>query len=181
MAAVSGGADSCALAAVLYDLSKREKLKQTIIFAHFNHNLRGAESAADENFVRKLAAQFDFEIVVGKWISPANKNIEAAARQARYDFLAKAARKAQSNLILTAHTVNDQAETFLLNLLRGSGSEGLGAMKPKRPIDVESEISANVPDKKLEKIFLIRPLLNWACRADTEDFCRFKRLIFAET
>ena len=178
LAAISGGADSCALAAVLQDLVTREKIKQPIIVAHFNHNLRGAAAGADEDFVRKLAERFEFRIIVEKWNAPATKNIEAAARQARYDFLLSAARKEKADLILTAHTVNDQAETFLLNLLRGSGTEGLSAMKSKRFLNSEGENFAGSFDESVKKVLLIRPLLSWARREDTEDFCHFSEVEF---
>ena len=92
-----------------------------------------------------------------------NENLEQSARNARYDFLTETAENLKAFAVLTAHTLNDQAETFLINLIRGSGLEGLGATKVKRNL------------KKNSEILLIRPLLSWAKRIDTENFCRLKQ------
>jgi tRNA(Ile)-lysidine synthase len=93
-------------------------------------------------------------------------NLEQAARRARYEFLEQEATSMRANVILTAHTMDDQAETVLLNLLRGSGSSGLGGIEPVRPIVAESEI------------LLARPLLSWAQRQDTESYCRQRNVEF---
>jgi tRNA(Ile)-lysidine synthase len=93
-------------------------------------------------------------------------NLEQAARRARYEFLAKTAKKVHSHLILTAHTLDDQAETILMRLLRGSAAEGLSGTNSVRTLDTESAL------------FLARPLLSWARRSDTEDYCRSRRIRF---
>src|SRR5918997_5497468 len=138
--AVSGGADSTALLAACAELKTAKKLGLNFVAAHFNHCLRGAESDADAEFVEKLASQFDFEFVGGEWnrkfeIADLKENLEQAARSARYQFLFETAEKSGAFAVLTGHTLNDQAETFLLRLLRGSGLEGLGAMKQLRIAD----------------------------------------------
>jgi tRNA(Ile)-lysidine synthase len=156
--AVSGGADSMSLIAAIDDLVKRKKIRASIVVAHFNHRLRGAESDADERFVAEYTGQTGFEFVSGSTWIPKKGNLEQAAREVRYKFLEATAKKRQASIVLTAHTQNDQAETFLMNLIRGSGPAGLAAMKTIRPL------SANVR--------LVRPLLSWAMRADTETFCR---------
>ncbi|HVF28560.1 MAG TPA: tRNA lysidine(34) synthetase TilS, partial [Pyrinomonadaceae bacterium] len=92
-------------------------------------------------------------------------NLEQAARRARYEFLSGTARKFGARAVLTAHTLDDQAETVLLRLLRGSGAEGLGGMRPSRPLDAGD-------------VLLIRPLLNWARREETEEFCRERGVEF---
>ncbi len=159
--AVSGGADSVSLVLALHDLKHRKKLNLHFIIAHFNHNLRGMESEKDGEFVKDLAEKLDFEYIV-KIQNPKSKiqnlkgNLEQNARIARYNFLSEVAEKYDAYAILTAHTQNDQAETLLLNLIRGSGLDGLSGMKPKRR---QNEFS------------LVRPLLNWAKREDTESFC----------
>ena len=176
VAAVSGGADSCALAIALDELRKREKLKLKFVLAHFNHKLRGSESDEDEKFVRELADRYDFELVAENAESFDKKeNLEQSARRARYAFLRRVAENFRARGVLTAHTVNDQAETFLLNLIRGSGIEGLSAMKAIRSL--ESEVKSLESEEKSE-ILLVRPLLNWAKRFDTENFCREKSLPF---
>jgi len=162
--AVSGGADSMSLLAAIGDLVKRKKLKLTIVVAHFNHKLRGAESDADEKFVRDYSKERGFEFVAGKGRLPTKGNLEQVARDARYKFLAATARQKDARAVLTAHTQNDQAETFLLNLIRGSGRDGLTGMKVARPLD--------------HTVQLIRPLLSWATRADAEAFCRDQRIEF---
>jgi len=169
--AVSGGADSVSLALALSDLHKAKKLKLNFIVVHFNHNLRGAESEKDAQFVKDLAEKLKFEFI-SEIQNPEFKiqnqrdNLEQSARKARYKFLAQAAQKYNAHAVLTAHTLNDQAETFLLNLLRGSGSCGLGAMKTVRKIDEKSEV------------LLVRPMLNWAKREATESFCKERGIKF---
>jgi tRNA(Ile)-lysidine synthase len=180
VAAVSGGADSVALLLALEELQTRKKLKNTIFVAHFNHDLRGKESEKDAEFVADLARKFGFEFVC-KTAKPLKQkgNLEQNARNARYRFLRETAENHRARGVLTAHTLDDQAETFLLNLIRGSGLEGLGGMKTVRGL--ESEVSSFKSEKsKIQnpksRILLIRPLLNWARRGDTEDFCRSKKI-----
>lgn len=165
--AISGGADSCALWLAIDDLVKRKKLKNRFVAAHFNHNLRGTESEQDEKFVKEIAVRLGFEFVskTAKEISQKN-NLEQNARLARYFFLEEVAKNLKASAVLTAHTVNDQAETFLQNLIRGSGIEGLGAMRETRLLNKELEI------------MLVRPLLNWAKRRDTEKFCHQNEIEF---
>lgn len=168
--AVSGGVDSVALTIAITDLIAKKKLENKFTIAHFNHNLRDVESQKDAEFVKTLAEKLKLEFVKGI----ANKseiikgNLEQNARNLRYTFLKKVARKTNSHAILTAHTVNDQAETFLLNLLRGSGMDGLSAMQTIR------KVSEN------EDILLIRPILNWAKREDTEKFLKNNNIQFRQ-
>lgn len=165
--AVSGGADSCALWLAIDDLVKRKKLKNRFVAAHFNHNLRGTESDEDEKFVEEIAIKLGFEFV-GKTQKEIleKSNLEQNARVARYAFFKEVAENLNAKAVLTAHTLNDQAETFLQNLIRGSGIVGLGAMREIRPLNKDSEI------------LLVRPLLNWAKRKDTENFCHQNELEF---
>lgn len=184
IAAVSGGADSVALMLVLHELRERKKLKNRIVIAHFNHNLRGEESEKDVEFIRSLTAKFKFEFVTG--ISDLNfpisekGNLEQNARNARYDFLRETAKNLDAYGILTAHTLNDQAETFLINLIRGSGLSGLSAMKIVRNLESEKneEISLSSLLPFSFSRLLIRPLLNWAKREDTENYCRLREIEF---
>lgn len=161
IAAISGGADSVSLFLALKELVDRKKLRLKIVVAHFDHGLRGRESSDDERFVEKLAREFNFEFICGKSstkIQNQKGNLEQTARNARYDFLKQVAMENQAYGVLTAHTLNDQAETFLFNLLRGSGLDGLAAMKPVSKIAEDSEI------------LLVRPLLGWATREETESY-----------
>ncbi len=122
--ALSGGADSVALLFGLYLL--REKLDFTLSAAHFNHHLRGAESDGDEEFVRRLCQRYDIPLYVGGGrVIPGEKGLEAAAREERYRFLHTLPGK-----IVTAHTADDNAETVLMHLLRGTGLKGLGGIAP---------------------------------------------------
>jgi len=95
-------------------------------------------------------------------------NLEERARNARYDFLSETARKRKAKFVLTAHTQNDQAETFLLNLIRGSGTAGLGGMQAIRELRNEGLDRKGKPTATVK---LVRPLLNWAKRENTEQFC----------
>ena len=122
--AVSGGADSMALLWGLYLL--REKMDFSLSAAHFNHHLRGAESDADEAFVADLCARYGIPLHRGGTrVIPGEKGLEAAAREARYGFF-----RTLPGRIATAHTADDNAETVLLHLVRGTGLKGLGAIAP---------------------------------------------------
>jgi len=124
--AVSGGADSVALLFALYLL--REKLGIQLRAAHFNHHLRDGESDRDEAFVRQLCSRYDIALSVGHGsVTPGKKGLEAAAREARYAFFATLGGK-----IATAHTADDNAETVLMHMVRGTGLKGLGAIAPVR-------------------------------------------------
>ena len=124
VAAVSGGADSVALLFALYLL--KDKLEINLEAAHFNHNLRGAESDRDEAFVRNLCDRYDVPLHVGSGtVTAGEKGLEAAARDARYTFL-----RSLHGKIATAHTADDNAETVLMHLVRGTGLKGLGGITP---------------------------------------------------
>lgn len=123
--ALSGGADSVALLFGLYLL--RDVCDFELSAAHFNHHLRGAESDRDEAFARDFCGRYEIPITVGGGrIVPGEKGMEAAARDARYAFLNSLPGK-----IATAHTADDNAETILMHLVRGTGLKGLGGIAPK--------------------------------------------------
>lgn len=123
--AVSGGADSMALLWGIYLL--REKLDIQVCAAHFNHHLRGEESDRDEQFVREFCKSFSIELVTGgAQVQPGKKGLEAAAREARYAFF-----RTLPGKVATAHTADDNAETVLMHLVRGTGLKGLGGIAPK--------------------------------------------------
>ena len=173
--AVSGGADSTALAVGLRELKQRKKLNLRFVIAHFNHDLRGEHSENDERFVRELAEKLNFELALGKGKISVEGNLEQNAREKRYEFLSETAENLQAYAVLTAHTMNDQAETFLMNLIRGSGVEGLGGMKPVRSLKSKVKSPKSAKKKQItnpkSQIQLVRPLLSWAKRLDTENFC----------
>jgi len=173
--AVSGGADSTALLLAMAELRRRKKFGQEMIAAHFNHKLRGVESDADETYVRYLASSLGVGFALGTGSLKGKSNLEERARNSRYVFLADIAVQYGSRLILTAHTINDQAETFLINLIRGSGPDGLAGMKPIRRLDREVVVKESgkfeISDIK-SQIELVRPLLRWSKRSHTEEFCR---------
>lgn len=144
--AVSGGADSVAMLFAFYLL--KEKLNIQLEAAHYNHHLRGEESQRDAEFVQNFCARYDIPLHVGGGqVQPGKKGLEAAARDARYAFLGTLEGK-----IATAHTADDNAETVLLHLIRGTGLKGLGGIAPKRGK-------------------LIRPMLG-ITRQEVEDFLR---------
>jgi tRNA(Ile)-lysidine synthase len=168
--AVSGGADSTALLLALDELVKAEKLSLALIITHVDHSLR-KNSRADASWVENLAGELGHKFVkrrtdVKKRATRDGDNLEQAARRARYEFLKKTAKTNQSLLVVAAHTLDDQAETILLRLLRGSAAEGLSGIEPVRPIDSKSSIQ------------LARPLLSWARRGETEDYCRLRKVDF---
>ena len=126
--AVSGGTDSTALSLLLAEL--REEFGLVLHVAHFDHRARPRAAAADAAFVAELANHIGATLRVGR-ADAAPKN-EDDARNARYDFLRRVARDLGATAITTGHTRDDQAETVLLHLARGSGLAGLAAMPPER-------------------------------------------------
>ncbi|MEE0787085.1 MAG: tRNA lysidine(34) synthetase TilS, partial [Oscillospiraceae bacterium] len=122
--AVSGGADSMAMLCCLRELAA--ELSVYVRAAHFNHRLRGAESDGDEAFVRAFCAAEGIELVCGAPEKPARS--EEEAREQRYAFLDSI----PCDAIAVAHTAEDNLETLLQHLLRGSGLRGLGGIPPRR-------------------------------------------------
>jgi len=167
--AVSGGADSTALLLAIEELRTNHKLHTAICVAHLDHKLRKT-SSKDAKWVADLAAKLGFKSVIGRSkVAEAaraeNDNLEQAAREARYAFLERTAKRVSANYVLTAHTMDDQAETILMRLMRGSAGAGLGGMESLRPLAKNSSIK------------LARPLL-WARRVETEDYCRLRKVEF---
>lgn len=168
--AVSGGADSTSLLLALDELLKARKLSVDLTVAHFDHGLRKA-SRDDAAWVKEMAQGLGYDCVTRrvdtrKRAAKTGDNLEQAARRARYEFLAGMAKKKRSNLILTAHTLDDQAETVLMRLLRGSAAEGLSGIEPIRPLAHGSQIQ------------LARPLLPWARRVDCQAYCQKRNVDF---
>ena len=165
--AVSGGADSTALLLAIEELRTHHKLYTGVCVAHLDHRLRKS-SSKDAKWVADLAARLGFKSVIGRakvLDDLTNDNLEQAARNARYAFLERTAKKVSANYVLTAHTMDDQAETVLMRLMRGSAGPGLGGMETLRPLAKNSSVK------------LVRPLL-WARRTETEDYCRRRRIQF---
>jgi tRNA(Ile)-lysidine synthase len=163
--AVSGGADSTALLLALDELLKTGRLGLRLAVAHLDHGLRGEAGAEDARWVEVLANELGFEIEIGRVdvkgrAAGAGDNLEQAARIARYEFLAGVAKERGACVVLTGHTLDDQAETVLLRLLRGSGAEGLGGIEAVRALVGQGDVQ------------LARPLVGWARRAQTEEYCR---------
>lgn len=142
--ALSGGIDSVCLLCYLY--YHRISTPYTLVAAHYNHHLRGEESDRDEQFVRDLVARHfssqssltpGIELIVGHGdvageAKRRKQGIEETAREMRYAFLQETAEKLGGALIATAHTADDNAETILLHLTRGTGLQGLTGIPPKR-------------------------------------------------
>src|SRR5213076_2396687 len=135
--AISGGRDSVALLHWLHQRGYRK-----LVACHLNHQLRGRSSDADARFVEQLAAQCDVDLEMGsanvRALAAKQKiSIETAAREARYQFFAQVAKRGRCRTIFLGHHADDLVETFLINLFRGSGTTGLGAMREisKRRVD----------------------------------------------
>jgi tRNA(Ile)-lysidine synthase len=166
---VSGGADSTALLLALHELKSVGKLFVNICVAHLDHKLRKT-SGRDARWVAELAAKLGYDCVTGRakvaeLARANNDNLEQAARQARYAFLERTAKRKSAKYVLTAHTMDDQAETVLLRLMRGSAGAGLGGMDAVRRLGKSTSIK------------LVRPLL-WARRVDTENYCRLRKITY---
>ena len=132
--AVSGGADSVALLRILLDLAPELGIVLSVI--HLNHNLRAAESDADEAFVRELSVTHGLEFQsesadVKSYAATEKLSLEAAARHLRYGFFERLLKQGSLDKVATAHTIDDQAETVLLKLVRGAGTRGLAGIYPQ--------------------------------------------------
>lgn len=161
VAAVSGGADSVFLLIALLELAPRIGAPVAGV-AHLNHKLRGEASDADERFVAALAKRHGIPFHHHEArIAEAGGNLEQAARRARIDFFESLIREGKANRIATGHTLDDQAETVLFRMLRGSGLTGLAAIAPATGGGV------------------IRPLLEIS-RAEIEDFLRGRGMEWRE-
>jgi tRNA(Ile)-lysidine synthase len=135
LVALSGGADSVALAYLLRELEAGGELRLAGI-AHFNHQLRGGEADADEAFCGAVAEDLGVPFEAGRAdvraaARAAGRSVEDMARELRYAFLEEAAARLGADTIAVAHTLDDQAETFLLRLMRGAGPRGLAGIRPK--------------------------------------------------
>jgi tRNA(Ile)-lysidine synthase len=133
--AVSGGADSTALLLALHRLAPEHGL--TVAAAHLHHGLRGADADRDLEFVRSLCARLGVPLQAARWDTRARMRRlglsgQDGLRTLRRRYLAGAARRAGATAIATAHTADDQAETLLLRMLRGTGLPGLGGMRPRQ-------------------------------------------------
>lgn len=162
--AVSGGADSVALARAMALALPGDRL----ILAHFHHALRGADSDADAAFARQLASELGLLFATDRWdrseaaasqTPGAAAPSEEAARDTRYAFLARTAREHGAGLIAAGHTADDQTETILHHLLRGTGLRGLRGIPASRPLSPGSDVR------------LIRPLLE-VTRTEIEAWLR---------
>ncbi|MDD5653643.1 MAG: tRNA lysidine(34) synthetase TilS [Candidatus Omnitrophica bacterium] len=157
---VSGGPDSVTLLYLLHSLSRELNLK--LIVAHLDHGLR-KDSVLDKRFVENLAKKLKLPLEIARAnLKPAlmPASVEQAARNARFDFLFRAAKKNKAKKIALGHNLDDQAETVLMRILRGTGLSGLNAISPKR---------------KIRGIEIIRPLLETR-RKEIESFLCKKRL-----
>ncbi|MGY8768814.1 MAG: tRNA lysidine(34) synthetase TilS [Pirellulales bacterium] len=158
--AVSGGADSVAMACALANI--RPQGEGRLALVHFNHQLRGSESDQDAQFVQQLADQLNVACYVGKadvlkQSKQRGDGIEEAARNARYQFFCEQAQATGARFVATAHTADDQVETVLQRIIRGTGVAGLSGIPRSRALT--------------QDVSLIRPLLKFT-RADVIDYLK---------
>ena len=156
--AISGGADSVALLLAVHaaNATKRDALGIGLSAAHVNHGIRAAqESDADQQFVEVLCTRLDIPLhlhstSIPERVAQTGETIEEAARNVRYEFFASLIAAGEADSVLTAHTLDDQAETVLMKLLRGAWTEGLSAIHPV------IQISGTRPGKILRPFLSIR-------------------------
>lgn len=170
LVAVSGGLDSMVLLHSLVALARAHDWNLRV--AHFNHQLRGRRSDADERFVKHVAAALGLKCRVGRADVRAaarrrGESVEMAARRLRHEFLAQTARRWQCRVIALAHHADDQVELFFIRLLRGAGGEGLAGMKWRSCSPADSTVR------------LIRPLLDLR-RGGLSEFARARQIPFRE-
>src|SRR5262245_10919861 len=151
--AVSGGGDSVALLRVLHQLAMEFALQLAV--AHLNHGVRGEEAEEDARFVAELAGRLDLPFDLGCWSPTRSAHFESEARRARYAWLVEVAKARGASAVAVGHTRDDQAETILHRILRGTGLRGLAGIPSRRPL--------------ADSVTLIRPLLD-ASRAELRDY-----------
>jgi len=159
VAAVSGGPDSMALLHLLRAMADEEPFR--IVAAHVNHQFRGAESDAEAELVRRVAGEWGIpfesaELGMPAYLSESGENAQAAAREKRYEFLKEVARNYGAPCLLTAHHADDQAETVLMRVIRGTGIGGLAGIRFRR---------------KEDELELIRPLLR-ITKCELLNYCK---------
>ncbi len=161
---ISGGPDSVALLHLLFRLKKG--LKFSLFLCHLNHGLR-KEAGEDARFVKELASSLSLPITLTKRdLSKLKKSsIEEKAREVRYRFFSTVAKKYRVNKIALGHNLDDQAETILLRIIRGTGLLGLGGMRIKRPLKDNPEVQ------------IIRPLLS-VSREEILDYLKERKIFF---
>ena len=167
--AISGGADSTALLLGLDELRRAGKLSVELYVAHLDHKLRPT-SGRDAKWVSELAKKFHSVPVISRKdvreaAGESGENLEQMARKLRYEFLERTARRKKAKFVVTGHTMDDQAETVLLRLMRGSASLGLSGIERIRSLSSDGTVQ------------LVRPMM-WARRADTESYCRLRKQEF---
>ncbi len=176
---VSGGADSVCLLHIL--VKWREELGIRLHIAHLNHQLRGIESNADAEYVSDLAGSLDIPITIDKqdvaaYRKERNCPIEEAARELRYAFFARVLREVGAHRIAIGHTRDDQVETILMHMLRGTGITGLCGLAFCSPIVYDNRqmpLPASPPSSqaKQSNLLVIRPLLD-ITREETASYCQ---------
>jgi tRNA(Ile)-lysidine synthase len=166
--AVSGGVDSVVLLDILAQLS--ESMQFNVYVAHFNHKLRDVASDRDEDFVKNIARDYNFQYFTAsgnvKAFSEKNSvSIEHAARTLRYNFYERTSRTINAEYVATAHNANDNTETFFINLFRGSGLTGLSGIPACRQL--------------VKNVRMIRPLINFA-KKDIREYAAKRKLKWME-
>lgn len=169
---VSGGADSTLLLHALQALGQRDGLRWKLHCAHFHHGLRGAEADADAEFVAQQAETLGLACTTERGdirgeVASGGGSTEEVARRRRYEFLERTALQTGSELVAVAHHADDNAETVLHRICRGTGLRGLAGIHDIRPIQPDSYIR------------LVRPLLGQR-RAQIEELCRTRGLHIRE-
>jgi len=181
---VSGGADSVCLLHVLAEWRKRLGIRLHV--AHLNHQIRGIESEADAEFVSNLADSLGIPITIDRQDVTAYRterrcSVEEAARELRYAFFARVARKVGAHRIAIGHTRDDQVETILMHILRGTGTTGLCGLAPCSPLAQDNRgMSSPAQASRVAKVqrsnlLVIRPLLD-TTRQETANYCQKHQL-----
>jgi tRNA(Ile)-lysidine synthase len=191
LVAVSGGSDSICLLKLLHTINNQTFCKNNMSFnfeifpVHINHQLRGAESDDDEKFVKNFCDNLGIKLIVKNLNFENKSSLEEKARNARYEIFHEICKKHKINFCFLAHNYDDDAETILMRIIRGTGINGLSGIPKIRILEKNNSLSENnifskklMTDKlNLKKIYILRPLLDFP-KKEIENFLKNENIDF---
>lgn len=172
--AISGGVDSMVLLRLMIEINRQLDLdqKKELVIAHFNHQLR-PESVKDWELIKDYIKDYEGIYFLGYWEDPARTNVEATARDARYEFFADVLQATEGDTLMTAHHLNDLGETVLMRLMRGTSLKGIRGIRGNSRRLIQSS------NKHYQTVSVLRPLVN-VLKEELYSYARDKNIPYLE-